>query len=193
MLNCAEDLRYGIDEYDISFYRSGAIKKLETGEETAKDCTLTCSLGEVFVKANSFPLMFWEDDSLKRGISFMLKNKKGSASIEQNNIGEAILTAYPQGRANSYYSSSKEYWAAIAPNVYMLYFADNGFPSSYDVIQPINGLTLTFNNFVELTIECRFGNYYDNGRSWPFFLQMTEDDEFIISKERIRNLEFTEK
>ena len=123
----------------------------------------------------------------------MLENKKGSASIEQNNIGKTILTAYPQGRANSYYSSSKEYGATIAPNVYMLYFADNGLPSSYDVIQPISGLTLTFNNFVELTIECRFGNYYDNGRRWPFFLQMTEDDEFIISKERIRNLEFTEK
>ena len=40
------------------------------------------------------------------GISFMLENKKGSASIEQNNIGKTILTAYPQGRANSYYSSS---------------------------------------------------------------------------------------
>lgn len=311
-----EYLRYGIDGYEIAFYKSGAIKKLGIGVETAKDCTLTCSLGEVFAQSTSrFPLMFWEDGSLKQctvddvlqveiygkkvqipvggllrfrrdgsvwayttdqkisykigketytandsdasvlsidgdlgyihsdvsaygkepfdtvvldekgtgeqflnvkngtlflaqsfypsgrvkkgtngynttyGNGFILENKKGFAFVI-NDRGYARLIAAPKGR-EPYNSSFKLYKASIASNVYMLYFADNGFPSSYDVIQPISGLPLTLaldDNLSVLVSEYRLGD----GDDWLFFLQMTEDDEFIISKERIRNLKFEE-
>ena len=318
-IRSVEGLRYGMDRYDISFYKSGAIKKLGIGKETAKDCTLTTSLGEVFAeKTGTFPLMFWEDGSLKQctvddvlqveiygkkvqipvggllrfrrdgsvwayttdqkisykigketytandsdasvlsisggylmdgsdygytkkpfntvvldekgtaeqflnsksssdeflaqsfypsgrvkkctngygygnGVGFILENKKGFAYIdnEDNKIG--LLVAAPQGRDHSYYTSSKLYYASIAPNVYMLYFADNGFPSSYEVIQPISGIPLTLDNLKELSEEYRFGDSGSLNKSLTFFLQMTEDDEFIVSKERIRNLKFTD-
>ena len=101
------------------------------------------------------------------------------------------LLAAPQGRDPRYYTS-KLYNASIAPNVYMLYFADNGFPSSYEVIQPISGIPLTLDNLKELSEEYRFGDSGSLNKSLTFFLQMTEDDEFIVSKERIRNLKFTD-
>ena len=310
-----EGLRYGRDGYGISFYKSGAIKTLGIGKETAKDCTLTTSLGEVFAKETGiFPLMFWEDGSLKQctvddvlqveiygkkvqipvggllrfrrdgsvwayttdqkisykigketytandsdasvlsissgylmdgidyrdtkkpfdtvvldekgtaeqfldkwgkflaqsfypsgrvkkcmngyggdgnNVGFILENKKGFAYIGR--IGS--LVAAPQGRDHNYYTSSKCYYASIAPNVYMLYFADNGFPSSYEVIQPISGIPLTLDNLAELAEECRFADDYSSSldKSLKFFLQMPEDDEFIVSKERIRNLKFSE-
>ena len=316
----AEGLRYGMDGYDISFYKSGAIKKLSIGANTATDCTLTCPIGEVFAKApDRFPLMFWEDGSLKQctvddvmqveihgkkvqipvggllrfhrdgsvwayttdqkisytigketytandfdapvpttipvnyapgeliwrspfdtvvldekgavkqilnlnldeketlykeiflvqsfypsgkvkkcggGTGFKLENQKGLAyitwTITTDGI-EAELTAYPQGIDLYYYS--KQYRAPISLNVYMLYFADNGIPSSYDAIQPISGITFTSDNLTALAEEYRFA-HDSNFEFGPFFLllQMTEDDEFIISKERIRNLEFTER
>lgn len=309
-----ESLRYGIDGYEIAFYKSGAIKKLGIGVKTAKDCTLTCSLGEVFAQSTGrFPLMFWENGSLKQctvddvlqveiygkkvqipvggllrfrrdgsvwayttdqkisykigketytandsdasvlsidvyngyihsdvsgygketfdtvvldekgtaeqffnvkngtrflaqsfypsgrvkkgtdGKGFILENKKGFAFVTDDR-GGARLIAAPKGR-EPYNSSFKLYKASIASNVYMLYFADNGFPSSYDVIQPISGLPLTLaldDNLSVLVSEYRLGD----GNTWRegllFFLQMTEDDEFIISKERIRNLKFEE-
>ena len=309
-----EGLRYGRDGYDISFYKSGAIKTLGIGKETAKDCTLTTSLGEVFAKeTDAFPLMFWEDGSLKQctvddvlqveiygkkvqipvggllrfrrdgsvwayttdqkisykigketytandsdasvpsirngelidgrdygypkepfntvvldekgtaeqflnnesssdkflaqsfypsgrvkkctsgyghGVGFILENKKGFAYIDKETD---LLVAAPQGRDHSYYTSSKLYYASIAPNVYMLYFADNGFPSSYEVIQPISGIPLTLDNLNELAKEYRFDGSNSLNDSLMFFLQMTEDDEFIVSKERIRNLKFTD-
>lgn len=323
-MDVPESLRYGIDGYEIAFYKSGAIKKLGIGTETAKDCTLTCSLGEVFAQSTRrFPLMFWEDGSLKQctvddvlqveiygkkvqipvggllrfrrdgsvwayttdqkisykigketytandsdasvlsidsdgyirsdanamraygkepfdtvvldekgtaeqflnivtrgplflaqsfypsgrvkkgtngndavyGNGFILENKKGFAYVTGDYTGQATLRAAPKGR-EPYNSSLKLYKASIASNVYMLYFADNGFPSSYDVIQPISGLPLTLaldDNLIALVSEYRLGdnNTWRNG--WLFFLQMTEDDEFIISKERIRNLKFEE-
>jgi len=312
-----EGLRYGRNGYDISFYKSGAIKTLGIGKETAKDCTLTTSLGEVFAeKTGTFPLMFWEDGSLKQctvddvlqveiygkkvqipvggllrfrrdgsvwayttdqkisykigketytandsdasvlsisdgylmdgsdygytkkpfdtvvldekgtaelflnsssgeflaqsfypsgrvkkctngygygnGVGFILENKKGFAYIDNKDNKIGLLVAAPQGRDHSYYTSSKLYYASIAPNVYMLYFADNGFPSSYEVIQPISGIPLTLDNLKELAEEYRFDDSSSLNKSLTFFLQMTEDDEFIVSKERIRNLKFTD-
>ena len=314
--NNIEGLRYGRDGYCISFYKSGAIKTLGIGKKTAKDCTLTTSIGEVFAeKTGAFPLMFWEDGSLKQctvddvlqveiygkkvqipvggllrfrrdgsvwayttdqkisykigketytandsdasvlsiddgylmdgidyrdtkqpfdtvvldekgtaeqflnsksfdneflaqsfypsgrvkkctngsgggnGVGFILENKKGFAYIDKETD---LLVAAPQGRDHNYYTSSKLYYASIAPNVYMLYFADNGFPSSYEVIQPISGIPLTLDNLKELAEEYRFGDSNSLYKSLTFFLQMTEDDEFIVSKERIRNLKFTD-
>lgn len=279
-----EDLRYGRDGYEIAFYKNGAIKKLGIGEKTARDCTLSCSLGEVFIQGGRpFPLMFWEDGSLKqctvddvmqvevygkkvqipvggllrfqrdgsvwayttdqkisyiigketytandtvlelpeysntfdtvvldekgsveqlldpRGTKFLVQSFYPSGEIKKCVHDTYFMLGNKEGYVHIYYSSYDHaihlrvelrdstkyghevvYETFIGQDVYMLYFGDDGFPSSYDAIQPISGVTP--GNLAELRIDSSF----------LCLTKMSEDDEFIVSKERIRNLKFIE-
>ena len=58
--NNIEDFKYGFDGFSISFYKNGEIEKVY---QSNYECET--SLGKVFC-GNSFPLMFWEDGSLKQ-------------------------------------------------------------------------------------------------------------------------------
>jgi len=67
----------------------------------------------------------------------------------------------------------------------MLFFGDNGFPSSFDTYETVQNLILVKN--------VKF--YYEYGGliNRADVVSMTEDSEFIISKERKRNLKFKKR
>lgn len=311
-----EELRYGIDGYGISFYKSGAIEKLYIGKNTAKDCVLTTSLGDIFCTPSyNFPLMFWEDGSLKQctiddvmqveiygkkvqiplggilrfrkdgsvwayttdqrisftigkktyttndenggvlagintgrelslkddangnvlafntvvldekgkleealaisgggrqkeGFAFLVKKfydsgevkKSGSHFFLENSAGYADsgdpyfdyvgLSAVPNTKTRDFgrlicYDVTDATENLLYANIHMLFFGDNGFPSSFDTYETVQNLILVKN--------VKF--YYEYGGliNRADVVSMTEDSEFIISKERKRNLKFKKR